>query len=190
MAYIKKGAKKAAQEKAEQAGVNGLFMRSTYDIRSATDRTRAVTDAVVRHYAKTGYSCYVEIAVLPWGSRRIDILGVNTKRDIVGVEVKQCWSDFRNDRKWTEYLPYVNRLYFAFPFDLWADREDDIREMLGDSGATVGVIVLGATGHCRVVKPCSHRDIKGEDKRDMITRMAWRGGLSSRLLQRTRVLLS
>lgn len=148
-------------------------------------RTELITRSVVGLFIKRGFSCHIEVGVLPWGKRRVDILCLNTKRHLVAIEVKQSIQDFRNDRKWTQYLPYCAQFYFAFPHDLWSNYEDEIRELPKEAG----IIILESNGLARVIRKCNIRDMDSSIKRDLITKLAWRGGLSKRNTRRIRIIL-
>jgi hypothetical protein len=51
---------------------------------------------------------------LPLGNgRRADLVAVDRAGMIALVEIKSCRADFRADRKWSEYLAYCDRFYFA-----------------------------------------------------------------------------
>ena len=67
-----------------------------------------------------GYAPLLEVC-LPNG-RRADVMAVGPKGDIVICEVKSGVEDYRLDRKWQEYGPFCDALYFAvapeFPQDI------------------------------------------------------------------------
>ncbi len=50
--------------------------------------------------------------------RRADLMGVDAKGQIVIVEIKVARGDLLGDDKWTEYLDYCDRFYWAVPGDL------------------------------------------------------------------------
>ena len=54
--------------------------------------------------------------------RRVDVIGLNKSGKFVIVEIKSSVNDFRSDKKWHEYQPFADQLYFAvangFPIDL------------------------------------------------------------------------
>jgi hypothetical protein len=59
---------------------------------------------------------------LPLGNgRRADLVAIDRTGTIILVEVKSCRADFVADRKWTEYLEYCDRFYFAVPSDFPRD---------------------------------------------------------------------
>ncbi len=47
------------------------------------------------------------------GGRRVDLMAVSAKGEIVVVEIKVSRADLLGDRKWTEYLPWCDRFYWA-----------------------------------------------------------------------------
>lgn len=53
--------------------------------------------------------------VLPNG-RRADVIGFNEKGEIYIIEVKASRSDFKQDIKWREYLPFCNHFYFLLDY--------------------------------------------------------------------------
>lgn len=54
--------------------------------------------------------------------RRADIFALGPSGEILVVEVKSGWEDFRVDQKWPDYRDYCDRFYFAvdvdFPHDV------------------------------------------------------------------------
>lgn len=42
---------------------------------------------------------------------RLDVLGIGYGMELVGIEIKSCWEDFRSDKKWPSYMDFVNRMY-------------------------------------------------------------------------------
>lgn len=155
--------------------------------KTGRQRTEAITKAVVGWLVKKKYSCQIELAILPWGKRRVDVVGLNLKRDIIVIEVKQCWQDFIKDTKWSEYLPFCNVFYFGLPYDLWEARQDQILDAI--YGTPAGIIVLSEDGYAYVAHNPKRRVIDSTNKRDLIVRLAWRGGVSARTTRRYPVYL-
>lgn len=87
--------------------------------------TAAVTRGAARLFRHMGIATVQEFK-LPNG-RRVDIAGLDQKGNLVIAEVKSCELDFTGDNKWTEYLPYCDRFFFAvaetFPRDLLPTEE-------------------------------------------------------------------
>lgn len=52
--------------------------------------------------------------VLP-NKKRADVIGYNEEKTII-IEVKSSKEDYRQDHKWTEYLPYCDEFYFFLDF--------------------------------------------------------------------------
>lgn len=47
--------------------------------------------------------------------RRADLMGISAKGEIIIVEIKCARSDLLGDQKWTEYLDYCDKFYWACP---------------------------------------------------------------------------
>ena len=60
-----------------------------------------------------GYSPVTEFTLA--NGRRLDVVALNAKAEIIGVEIKVSLADLRSDRKWQEYLGYCDYFYFAVP---------------------------------------------------------------------------
>jgi len=73
--------------------------------------TRAVTQGVVRLLVDMGYAPLTELG-LPNG-RRVDVMALGRRGDIVICEVKSGIEDYRVDTKWPEYGPFCDAFYFA-----------------------------------------------------------------------------
>jgi hypothetical protein len=87
---------------------------------SRPETTQAVTRGAARLLVDMGHAPLLEVG-LPNG-RRADVMALGPRGEIVIVEVKSGVEDFRCDRKWHEYGPFCDALYFAvepgFPLDL------------------------------------------------------------------------
>jgi len=80
----------------------------------ASDVARGVARMLLRH------DC-VAIGEVPLdGGRRADLMGLDSRGNIVIVEIKCSRADLIGDAKWTEYLPHCDRFFWAVPegFDL------------------------------------------------------------------------
>ncbi len=49
--------------------------------------------------------------------RRADIMALDSKGAVIIVEIKVSHADLLGDRKWTEYLDYCDRFFWAVPGD-------------------------------------------------------------------------
>ena len=68
------------------------------------------------------------------GGRRVDLMAVSAKGEIVVVEIKVSRADLLGDRKWVDYLPWCDRFYWALADDLDAavlDGDDYLPDRVG-----------------------------------------------------------
>lgn len=128
--------------------------------------TANVTDHVIKYYTHKRYCVSKEIGLCKRGRLRADFLALNTKREIIIVEVKSCVQDFRTDKKWHKYLPYCNKLYFALPFDVWEKLKSEIPK-------GIGVMVTNDYG-MTIVQCAKRRDVDLDHQLEVLTRLAFR----------------
>ena len=81
-----------------------------------------------------GYGLVREVVLA--SGRRCDLLALGPDGTLLIVEIKSSPEDLRADRKWPEYRPFCDRLYFACPLDMDA----------GLFPADAGLIVADAHG--------------------------------------------
>lgn len=73
----------------------------------------AVARGVSRLFARHQISVQPEVSLRNY--RRADLMGVNNKGEIIIVEIKCARADLLGDQKWTEYLDYCDRFFWAVP---------------------------------------------------------------------------
>ena len=81
---------------------------------------------------------YLAVAEVPLGNgRRADIMALGPKGEVIIVEVKVSRADLLGDGKWTDYLEYCDRYFWAVPqgFDL------DLFDRAALAPLTTGLIV-------------------------------------------------
>lgn len=152
---------------------------------SRRETTSILTQATVHYLSHKRYSCHIEIGIESWGKKRLDILALNTKGDLIGCEVKSCVADYRSDKKWRTYLPYTNKMYMVFSEALWAKEKfrKKVSKELKEHG--VGVLVLSEkSGYIRVAQNAKKRKVDLTIVQALVLRMAWRGGQSRRTIKR------
>ena len=115
---------------------------------------------------------------MKWGKLRADVLALNTKLHFVLCEVKSCVSDFKTDKKWRQYLNYCNKFYFVFNTETWAQLKEVVSVEFKSLG--VGVLVVSDLGRLTCALPSKGRKAVKGCKREIVIRMAWRGGDYSR----------
>lgn len=142
--------------------------------------TTALTLAAQSYWLHKGFSCFTEIGLESWGRLRADFVALSLSADIVICEVKSSRADYSTDKKWHKYLEYSNSMYFVLTFDVWKQLKDKMEED-GVFDLGIGVLVLSPeTGYLVCVKPCKRRPLPGPKQRTMVTRLAWRNGVSKR----------
>lgn len=72
-----------------------------------------------RWLLRAGVSPLAEVAL--GNGRRADILGLDAAGRLTLVEIKISLADLRGDRKWSDYLPYCDRFFWAVPLGLPLD---------------------------------------------------------------------
>lgn len=80
---------------------------------------KTVLKGTKRLLGSLGYGAIEEFPLK--NNRRADLLAISKKADLSIVEVKSGIADFRADTKWTDYLDFCDRFFFAvspdFPID-------------------------------------------------------------------------
>lgn len=72
-----------------------------------------VQRGVCRLLAQMAYAPVTELTLAT--GRRVDILALGSRGEIIIIEIKSSLIDYRTDAKWEEYLPFCDRFYFAVP---------------------------------------------------------------------------
>ena len=146
-------------------------------------------DASISYLLKKGYSCFTELGLTSWGKMRGDVVAINLRSHILLFEVKSSVSDYVTDSKWMNYKVHSNKMYFVFTFPVYEKLKERLKTDLKGSG--VGVLVLcPVSGYLQVRASARATLMKRGIKRSMITRMAWRGGVSKRTNRRKRLYLT
>ena len=73
--------------------------------------SRQIIQKTMQFLSLRGYKVLTEFA-LP-NKKRVDIIGINLKKEIIIVEVKSNKKNIKYDKKWRKYLNYCNSFYFA-----------------------------------------------------------------------------
>ena len=148
--------------------------------------TSALRKAAIGYLVKKGFGANAELGIIPWGKRKVDVIGVTMRGHIVIMEIKSCVADFTTDSKWHTYLDYCHQFYLVFTEKTWKS----IAKSYTFSG--VGVMVLDSkTGFLRAVKSCPRYEVQEDVHRSLILRLAWRNAIfSKRTTRRNRVFLT
>jgi hypothetical protein len=78
---------------------------------SRPELTSFVVRGVMRLLLDHGYAPLLEVPLA--NGRRADVVGLGGAGEILIVECKSCFEDYRVDAKWPEYAPYCDAFYFA-----------------------------------------------------------------------------
>lgn len=147
---------------------------SNIDKEGRREITKRLTEHAVRYFAKKLYSVYVEIGIVRWGKRRVDILAMNHKRHLIVCEIKSGWNDLTSDLKYHEYLSSCNAMYFLIPEELYVSKGKQIKEKVRLHG--IGVMV--SDGYSVQVKiRAKQRVVDPDTLLWLLTKMSWRGGI-------------
>jgi hypothetical protein len=119
--------------------------------------TSDVVRGVSRMLLDRGYAPLSEFT-LPNG-RRLDVAAISDAGDIAAVEIKVSLADFRADEKWTEYLEYCDRYYFAVP-------EGFPLEILPDAHGLIVADKFGAA----IVREAPHSPITAARRKSLLIR--------------------
>ncbi len=76
-----------------------------------SDMALALQRGVGRLFRARGHAVLTELGLA--SGRRADLVALGPSGEITIVEIKSSIEDFRADRKWLDYGPYCDRLYFA-----------------------------------------------------------------------------
>lgn len=139
--------------------------------------TKILSQAAVHYLVKKGFSVSQEIGLNNWGRRRADLLALNLKGEIIICEVKSCREDFTADKKYEQYLPFCNKMYFVISdaSKSWMQKHVPHLKKLG-----IGVLALTDSGYCKVRVSAKSRVIDPPTHLSIVIRLAWRGGAFSK----------
>jgi hypothetical protein len=126
---------------------------------SQSDIAPDIARGVSRLLLDMGYSPLCELTINT--GRRIDVVGLNKAGEIIFVEIKSGLPDFRADDKWSEYLDYCDRFYFAV-------MEDFPVEVIPDE---VGLIMADRYGGA-IVRDAPEKPAHGSRRRAVLLRFA------------------
>ena len=133
---------------------------------------------------KQGYSSHLELGLVSWGKLRADVVAVNLKTHIILVEIKSSRQDFLTDSKWEKYVPFCNKMFFCFTTSVYESLKasNHITPILSKG---IGVLIHdNLKGRVRVKHPAISKLMLRRDKLLILTRMAWRNGVSKRTNRR------
>lgn len=150
---------------------------------SRKEITAKLTEAATHYFVKKMYSVHREIGLKNGGHLRADLLALNMKKQLIIVEVKSCWSDYKSDTKWIKYLPFADKIYFCISQDLWESKHGkQIAKDVKEHG--VGILVLMENGKISAKKNAKSKSVDDNFKEWLMLKLAWRGGDSRHNIKR------
>ena len=103
--------------------------------------------------------------------RRVDIMALGGKGEIIIVEIKSSRTDFLTDGKWEEYLPYADGFYFAID-------EGFPREILPESEG----LILADAWQAEILRPSRERPLAPARRKALLLRFARTAALRAQRL--------
>ena len=104
---------------------------------------------------------------LPNG-RRADLMAIDAKGALTIVEIKVAKADLRGDCKWTDYLDYCDRFFWAVPPHLAHILEEE-RYLPADAG-----LIIADRYDAAVVRQAAHRPLAPARRKAELLRFARR----------------
>ncbi len=141
-----------------------LILASSQDTPAPTGAA-AVARGVCRLFARSDIWATTEISLR--NNRRTDLMGVDARGQIVIVEIKTARGDLMGDGKWTEYLEYCDKFYWALPigFDTaLLDREIFMPERCG--------LIVADAYDAEIVRPAATHSLAPARRKTETQRLA------------------
>lgn len=128
----------------------------------AADVARGVT----RLFCRQDLFAICEVP-LPNG-RRADMMALDSKGTLAIVEIKVAKSDLLGDGKWTDYLDYCDRFYWAVPPELSAILESE-RYLPNEAG-----LIVADRYDAALIRDAAHRPLAPARRKAELLRFARR----------------
>lgn len=142
--------------------------------------TEALKKAAAFYFFRYGFAVTFELGVMPWGSRRADLVANKVSGKLVICEVKSSLADYRADSKWRSYLAFCDMFAFVMTPTLFAKLRHELPK-------EVGVLCLDPkTGYAYMAKRCQLLELSPENRVSTLARLAYRSGELSKRTQRAR----
>ena len=152
------------QDSDSQIMANGALLESGVQ---PLDGARAVARGVARLFLRHDILVLSEVSLR--NRRRADLMGIDAKGQIVIVEIKVAKGDLLGDSKWTEYLDYCDRFYWAVPVDFDhspLDRPEFLPERAG--------LVIADAYDAEIVRPAATHSLASARRKTETLRIARR----------------
>ena len=121
--------------------------------------SRKILQKTMQFLSSNGYKVLSEFA-LP-NKKRVDIIAINLKKEIIIVEVKSNKKSLKYDKKWKNYLKYCNYFYFA--------TNEKLKEF--HFSKNIGVI-QNNSNTAKIIKKSKYQKLSENKKKELIFRIA------------------
>ena len=121
--------------------------------------SREILQKTMQFLSLKGYKVLSEFA-LP-NKKRVDIIAINLKKEILIVEVKSNKKNLKYDKKWKNYLNYCNYFYFAC--------NDKIKDL--DFSKNIGVIQNNSKS-IKIIRKSKYKKLSENKKKQLIFKIA------------------
>ena len=121
--------------------------------------SREILQKTMQFLSLKGYKVLSEFA-LP-NKKRVDIIAINLKKEILIVEVKSNKKNLKYDKKWKNYLNYCNYFYFAC--------NDKIKDL--DFSKNIGVIQNNSKS-IKIIRKSKYKKLSENKKKKLIFKIA------------------
>ena len=121
--------------------------------------SRKTLQKTMQFLSLKGYKVLSEFA-LP-NKKRVDIIAINLKKEIIIVEVKSNKKSITYDKKWKNYLNYCNYFYFAC--------SDKLKDL--NFSKNIGVI-QNNTKSIKIIKKSYYKKLPENKKNKLIFKIA------------------
>ncbi len=102
--------------------------------------------------------------------RRADLMGLSKKGDVIIIEIKCARGDLLGDAKWTDYLDYCDRFYWAVTPDLLCDELHQERFLPERSG-----LIVADAYDAEIIRPAALHPLAASRRKVETLRLARHG---------------
>ncbi len=134
------------------------------------DGAKAVARGVARMFFR--HDVLVQSEVSLRNHRRADLMGIDAKGQIVIVEIKVARGDLLGDQKWTEYLDFCDRFYWALPPELDASPLEQANYLPERCG-----IIVADSYDAEIIRPAATHNLAAARRKVETMRLARRAML-------------
>lgn len=91
------------------------FLTGMEPVANPLQAGQLIARGVARHLRQHDFTTILEF--VPTGGLRVDVAALGPKGEVWIIECKSSRADFQSDSKWTGYLEWSDRFFFAVPAD-------------------------------------------------------------------------